>query len=478
MFKIQKSKIIFLSIIFLSLFGLAKNSEAATYTVCSSGCDYTSIGTVFSSRDLEPDDIVEVRADTQGGTTIFNVASAISPGANDSGSSSHPVTLKAREGDTVIIDGGGNAIYGINLNNSSLNYFTVDGFIIQNFGMSHIIMGTASTQNGMVVKNCTININPALATTQSIHGIIVSGNGTIIENNTITQGEASSGTQQADAITGGNSAVFINSPIIRNNVITIRNTAATPHVDGIQLSNAKNAQIYGNIISLPLAYNYRQGIYMEFYNLVADPEIPEDFGTAYVYNNLIYGYGGSYLLQFETRHSAPATQDATVEIHVLNNTIDAFNIATSLPFRTTGPNIYFQNNIIFVRRSASPAAFFVSDDPQIPSRIKNNVYYVENPAGSVALIDGVSYSSWANWRTAGYDTDGFYANPLLDSNYHFLSATSPGVNTGTDLSSIFTRDISGISRPQGSAWDIGAYEYVSGGGGTTAPAAPSGLSVQ
>lgn len=470
-------KIIILILIFFGFFSTTKSIWAATYTVCSFGCDSIAIQDIFDLHDLEPDDIIEVRAETPGGTTTFDMTSAITPGSNDGGSTEHPVIFKAREGDTVIIDGGGNAIYGINLNNSSLNHFTIDGFTIQNFGMTHIIMSTASSQLGITIKNCDINIDPSLATTQSVHGIIVTGTDTLIESNIIDQRETSSGSQESDGITGGNSSIFINSPIIRNNTITIRNTAATPHVDGIQLSNAKNAQVYGNIISLPLAYNYRQGIYMEFYNLVASPGVPEDFGAVHVYNNLIYGYGGSFLLQFNPRYIAPATQKATVQIYVFNNTIDAFNSSVSLPFRTVGPNIYFQNNVIITRRTTAPTAFFVSDDLQIPSEIHNNIYYVENLSGSVAIVNGMSYDSWNDWKVAGYDSNSFYADPSLDSNYRSLDASSPGVDTGIDLSSTFNADLLGISRPQGSAWDIGAYEYVEAGGDTTAPQSPINLQV-
>jgi len=74
---------------------------ATTYTVGSSGCDYTSIQAVFDNEDLEPGDIIEVRADTVGGTKTYS--EKVSPGANDSGSSSGYVYLQAREGDTIII---------------------------------------------------------------------------------------------------------------------------------------------------------------------------------------------------------------------------------------------------------------------------------------------------------------------------------------------------------------------------------------
>jgi hypothetical protein len=47
-----------------------------------------------------------------------------------------------------------------------------------------------------------------------------------------------------------------------------------------------------------------------------------------------------------------------------------------------------------------------------------------------------------------------------------LQSTSPLKDAGTTLSE-FSADVLGVSRPQGSAWDIGPYEYSSGGG--TAP---------
>ena len=60
-----------------------------------------------------------------------------------------------------------------------------------------------------------------------------------------------------------------------------------------------------------------------------------------------------------------------------------------------------------------------------------------------------------------------------------IQSSSPAIDAFPPAqapANLFTGDYDNISRPQGSAWDIGAYEYVPGGD-TTPPAAPTGLAV-
>jgi len=91
-------------ILIASLLLFALNSWAETVTVCSSGCDETTVQGAFDNHDLAPGDVVEIRADSPGGTVTFR-ESNVTPGSNDEGDASNQLTIQGRSGDTVIING-------------------------------------------------------------------------------------------------------------------------------------------------------------------------------------------------------------------------------------------------------------------------------------------------------------------------------------------------------------------------------------
>lgn len=108
-----------------------------------------------------------------------------------------------------------------------------------------------------------------------------------------------------------------------------------------------------------------------------------------------------------------------------------------------------------------------------------NLYYGSNVCNTGAMGPHCEYGGGGT-MTSWEGPHSSITNPLFTnlSNHDLtLTSSSPAKDAGTPApSSLFDNDYSLVSRPQGSAWDIGAYEYQFGGG-TTIPAAPSGLSV-
>jgi hypothetical protein len=77
--------------------------------------------------------------------------------------------------------------------------------------------------------------------------------------------------------------------------------------------------------------------------------------------------------------------------------------------------------------------------------------------------NGNTSISLAKWQAQGYDLHSMIATPAqlfvdpANNNYQ-LKAGSPAIDKGTALTDVPT-DILGVSRPQGTGWDIGCYEF-------------------
>lgn len=75
--------------------------------------------------------------------------------------------------------------------------------------------------------------------------------------------------------------------------------------------------------------------------------------------------------------------------------------------------------------------------------------------------------------TATFSTSAgcYFTNVTAGSEDFALGASSALINVGTDLSSSFTTDIAGTTRPTGAnTWDIGVWEYVAAGGASASGA--------
>jgi hypothetical protein len=128
-------------------------------------------------------------------------------------------------------------------------------------------------------------------------------------------------------------------------------------------------------------------------------------------------------------------------------------------------NIFIRNNIF---SNSVGAGIFegktsLADLETSKVTINNNDWDVTN---MLAVMTGWNsgkpgpintYYSWSYYRSmTKQDANSITSNPLLTPEYS-IPSNSPCVNTG--VVSTATTDFIGTSRPQGSGWDIGAYEF-------------------
>jgi len=87
------------------------------------------------------------------------------------------------------------------------------------------------------------------------------------------------------------------------------------------------------------------------------------------------------------------------------------------------------------------------------TKIENNV--ISNFPGNRLAVD----DKGTNTTEVGTITsDPLMIDPVNDD--FSIPISSPAKDQGTDLSSVFTVDYVGTTRPQGTSWDIGAFEFV------------------
>lgn len=118
--------------------------------------------------------------------------------------------------------------------------------------------------------------------------------------------------------------------------------------------------------------------------------------------------------------------------------------------------IYIRNNIFF--NSTDWGVRWLRNEDVNKVILDHNCWY--ESSGRIAWVDNTFYdyiSQWESYKAAtGQDAHSIRGNPLLNSD-HTLQASSPCIDAGFTLGTV-TEDYSGVERPQGSGYDIGAFE--------------------
>jgi parallel beta-helix repeat protein len=176
-----------------------------------------------------------------------------------------------------------------------------------------------------------------------------------------------------------------------------------------------------------------------------------------IFNNVLYNNHASGIAMYQIDGAEGSKNNK-----VFNNTIvhpTDGRWAVLIVNGSTGNTLY--NNILINNHSFRGSICiddlstteFVSDYNLLVNRLSND--------------DGNSNMSLTSWQSLGYDTHSQIVqdeNQIFvdntNGNFHLLPSSQP-INIGTSLvSSVVGFDIDGVSRPQGSGFDIGAYEFT------------------
>ncbi len=415
--------------LFLSL-GMA-GAFGATYYVATTGNDGNA-GTL-----AQPWRTLQHAVDTiaAGDTILVESGTYVGCRIETSGTSSLVKTLKADTGAAVVVNaaGPGNKhSSNIEIENFSarVSYWVIDG--IESASSLKYAIDLRNADN-ITVENCHAHHStrtgiftafanhPLIANNESDnngeHGIYISNSGDFptLRGNRSHHNFAAGVHMNGDITQGGDG--IISFATVEKNVIWENGTGGASGIncDGVDDSIFRNNLLYNN---------HASGI-----SLYA---IDGAHGSSRnkVYNNTIVMAAGSrWVINIP---KSPRKKASPVGNRIENNILYT-------PVSNHGSVLIY----------GSAVSGFVSDYNVVVNRFSTN--------------GGTTVISLASWQGLGYDQHSLLATPAqlfvdpVNNDYH-LAAGSPAINAGTFLTSDVTDDIEGVARPQGGAYDIGAYE--------------------
>lgn len=495
-------------------------ASCGTYSIASrncSGSDGNAYKTIQSASDASAaGDTIHIRSGTYAGFSVTNSGSAgniitYRPYLSES------VTISAASG--TVNDGGGHDVTtlingksyitfnGVSCSSVSVCQLTISGSAGYNqieykAGAHHLtiqyIAITGATGSGLAgydeSHDVTIESNRIYSNAQSNIPLGTDGNwasGTICFHGCynityrsnlvyanagegLTCGDHGHEWTIEDNLISDNWSVNLYSDGCQN--VTMRNNIVWNSADGRArtIVNGYNPDIYTWPVLIVLAVGDSNTAYTS----------AELHLTGYrIYNNILYN--GVYGFQ---RYNSILIGSPTPDSDwvVANNTL----IATGGGFEIKSADSYsdftFKNNLICCALDTTYGQRFVYIDDACSGCSWGHSAY-RSTSVQKYTYNGTDYTTYATWASASGDTNSLQTDPSLVSSGQALGplwggsavteATvrtqaasfsinpgSPAVDHALTLAD-FSTDRDGITRPQGPAWDIGAYEFPSSGGG-------------
>ncbi len=370
----------------------------------------------------------------------------------NSGSSGDYITYAANPGDSVVIDGSSITLpndWGGLFNISNKSYIKVSGLRIMNAGPNNNNTGIlVDNSNYIIVEN-----NYTYNTMSSGIGVWNSSN-VIIDNNEV---ELACNDGEQECITVAGTDVFE----IRNNNVH----HGGPGTMGGEGIDAKDGSLNGKVYRNQVHNTNRLGIYVDSWD--------KHTYNIEVYQNIVYDCDDCGLAV------AAEAGGMLEDIRIFNN-IAYHNGTCGFDFAGWGEpvpshpmnNIKLINNTFYNNGYSSWGGGIIVENPDAQNIVIRNNICSQNLSFQISLESGISMSNLTvdhnlidGYRGDIYEIygddyvegDPKFVNPSGASFY--LQNSSPAINKGSAVDAPGT-DYTGTTRPQGSGYDIGAYEFI------------------
>lgn len=239
-----------------------------------------------------------------------------------------------------------------------------------------------------------------------------------------------------------------NGLTFHNDSVVNTNSTAISYGNGIGFSTVSECIFRDGKVGIGGAglngfFNFKQNTFTNFSN--AGVKFESNDANLIIENNIFFNdpSGSSFGLYL--------VNASLVEIE--NNTF--YNLGYPIvAFASSSVDVY--NNIF----SSNTAA--INTTVSGLANCNYNLFYNNSNVGILWPVQ--SYGSLAEWQTLGYDANSLEEDPSFisttsGSENFYLNPISAAIDTGTAVLGI-AEDFDGAIRPQGEAYDIGAYEYA------------------